>query len=158
MFHELLLSLKNDCSISILHVQFMMQSTNSYIYVSCICDIVVKSNYINFKLIIASIVTIFNQLIDIFVRFQKLFLNCIVSRQNGYGSGYKFNYLYCWTISFSLMLLPSINQFKLMICIIIETEMSKLQIINDTNNQFPKRMCCAAIKYFNFDFGCYLHN
>ena len=31
--------------------------------------------------------------------------------------------------------------------------MSKFQIINDTNNQFHDRKCCAALEYCNFDFG-----
>ena len=84
---------------------------------------------------------------DTFIILKKLFLNCIVSQENGYGSCYKFIYLYCWTISHSLMTLPSINQFELMTYIIIDTEKSKFQTINDTNNQFPERMCCAAMEY-----------
>ena len=119
----------------------MIQSNNS------ICNNVIKSDYIIFKSIIASIVTIFNELIDIFVRLKKLFFNCIVSQQNGYGSCNKFIYLYCWTINLSLMTLPSINQFQLMIYVITESEMSKFQIINDTNNQFRERMCYAAMEY-----------
>ena len=71
---------------------------------------------------------------------QKLFQNCIaiVSQENGDGSCYKFIYLHCWAISHSLM--------TLMIYIMIETKMSKFpQIINDTNNQFHERMCCATM-------------
>ena len=83
-------------------------------------DNVIKTNCINLQSLVVCITSL-NGLLEIFVLLRKLFNSCIASLQNGCKSSYyRFIYWHCYTFFNSQMVLPSINQLKLIICSTME--------------------------------------
>ena len=90
--------------------------------VSDISSTVINSNYIYLQEILTSIITIFNGLLDIFIRWKQLIINCT--------SYYKFIHWHSLSITHSSMILHSIGEVDLIVYNIFDVVTSTFKEMN----------------------------
>ena len=140
-----------------LHMDYFRDIYSYALYSS---ENVLESNYISSKSMFTATMTIFDELLHIFIIVGEVFINCIMSLQNDCISCYKFICCYCWTLIHAQMMVLAINQLELIIYCIIIVIKSNFKYANyeycqnkssiKRNTHYYKLMCCncTSMNYY----------